>query len=52
MDLIETILHPAAFENRDQLGEDIEEITEQLTKQSSRLKELREKKATDPGDVA
>lgn len=50
MDLVETILYPGAFEIRDQIGEDIQEFREQLSKQSERLTELREKKRTDPGE--
>lgn len=51
MDLVETILHPGALEIRDQIGEDVQEFREQLSKQNERLAELREKKRTDPGAV-
>lgn len=50
LDLIETVLHPGALELRDFIGEDVKELVDQLTKQTERLFELREKKATDPGD--
>lgn len=49
MDLVETILHPEALEVRYQIGEDATELKEQLEKQVERLKELKVKKATDPG---
>lgn len=49
LDLIEAVLHPGAFELCDAIAEDVQELVEQLTKQADRLKELREKKKTDPG---
>ncbi|KAG8908640.1 hypothetical protein FRB99_004928 [Tulasnella sp. 403] len=48
LDLVETILYPGSYETRDQISEDLQEMTEQLKKQSERLKELTEKKAMDP----
>ena len=48
LDLVETILHPGALNIREQIGEDVHEMIEQLEKQTERLKELKEKKEADP----
>ncbi|KAI5122330.1 hypothetical protein M0805_002497 [Coniferiporia weirii] len=46
--LITEIIHPAAFDSRNQISEDIEEMRGQLQKQVERLKELRVKKIEEP----
>lgn len=48
-ELLEDIIHPAAFDSRVQVSEDIGEMREQLRKQASRLRELRVKKIEEPG---
>ncbi|PWN23511.1 IKI3-domain-containing protein [Microstroma glucosiphilum] len=48
LDLIETHVKPAALKTQENLIEDIEEMSEQLSKQMVRLKELREKKEEQP----
>lgn len=48
LELVESILHPGVLELRELIGEDIREMMDQLTKQTDRLKELREKKSADP----
>ena len=48
-ELIEEILHPACLDSRTQLGEEIEEMRNQLTKQMNRLRELAERKVAEPG---
>jgi len=48
-ELVEDIIHPAAFESRAQISEDIGEMREQLRKQVNRLRELRIKKIEEPG---
>lgn len=47
--LVEEILHPGALETRSQIGEDLQEMREQLRKQLARLKELRVKRVELPG---
>ncbi|KAG8958698.1 hypothetical protein FRC03_008908 [Tulasnella sp. 419] len=48
LDLIEIILHPTAVEIRELIGDDLQEMKDQLEKQSARIVELRTKKETDP----
>ncbi|KAG8994650.1 hypothetical protein FRB94_009752 [Tulasnella sp. JGI-2019a] len=47
-DLVETLLHPGALELRETIGDEVQEMMDQLTKQMERLRELREKKTLDP----
>ncbi|KAG8883867.1 hypothetical protein FRB97_005705 [Tulasnella sp. 331] len=47
-DLVETVLHPGALELREMIGDEVQEMLDQLTKQAERLKELRQKKKLDP----
>ena len=49
-DLIDSIIISGALDIRTQLGDDLEEMEEQLRKQSARLRELEEKRKTDPGN--
>lgn len=49
MDLIQANIYPAILELREELGEEIQEVHEQLAKQSSRLEELHVKKSEEPG---
>ena len=48
-ELIEEIIHPAALESKNQMMEDLKEMKEQIRKQMNRLRELRVKKAEEPG---
>lgn len=48
-ELLETIIHPGALDSMSQLAEDINDMHEQLKKQMNRIKELKIKKADDPG---
>jgi len=48
-ELLEDIVHPAALDSRAQIAEDISEMREQIRKQINRLRELRIKKAEEPG---
>ncbi|CAO1630884.1 unnamed protein product [Sympodiomycopsis kandeliae] len=48
LDLLETHVKPAALSTQESLVEDIKEMTDQLEKQLSRMKELREKKESEP----
>jgi hypothetical protein len=45
------IIHPGALESRAQISEDIGEMREQLRKQLQRIRELRVKKAEEPGEA-
>ncbi|KAK0548116.1 putative elongator complex protein 1 [Tilletia horrida] len=47
-DLVETTIKPEALEVQEKLIEELEEMGEQLTKQTSRLAELRAKKTENP----
>ena len=47
--LLEEIINPAVLEARSQIAEDLTEMREQLQKQVARLRELRIKKAEEPG---
>lgn len=47
-DLIDSIIIPGALDIRTQIGDDLEEMEEQLKKQSTRLRELEEKRKNDP----
>jgi elongator complex protein 1 len=49
-DLIDGSIIPGALDLRTQIGDDLEEMKEQLRKQSARLKELEEKRKNDPGN--
>lgn len=49
-DLIETTIKPALLETTAQLSEDIQEMEEQLEKQTGRIKELWIKKVEEPGE--
>jgi len=49
-DLIDSVVIPGALDIRTQIGEDLEEMKEQLGKQSARLRELEEKRKVDPGN--
>jgi hypothetical protein len=46
---VEEIIHPGALEAKSQLSEDLGEMKSQLSKQVARLRELRIKKAEQPG---
>lgn len=48
-DLVDDAIIPGALDIRTQLGDDLEEMEEQLRKQSTRLGELEEKRKADPG---
>lgn len=48
-ELLEEIINPAVLEARTQIAEDLTEMREQLQKQVARLRELRIKKAEEPG---
>jgi len=48
VDLLESIVRPAALELREEIAEDIKEAHEQFVKQRSRLTELAEARAKDP----
>lgn len=48
-ELLEEIIDPAVLEARSQIAEDLTEMREQLQKQVARLRELRIKKAEEPG---
>lgn len=47
-ELLEDVIHPAAFESRAQLSEEVGEMQAQLRKQVDRLRELRIKKEEEP----
>lgn len=47
---METVLHPGALELREMIGDEVQEMLDQLAKQTERLKELRQKKTLDPGE--
>ena len=49
MELINSIVHPGAIDLASQIGDDLEEMDEQLKKQYSRLQELRRAKFENPG---
>ncbi|KAH9985168.1 IKI3 family-domain-containing protein [Russula vinacea] len=49
-ELLEEIIDPAVLEARSQIAEDLTEMREQLQKQVTRLRELRIKKAEEPGE--
>ena len=46
---MEEIVHPGALECRARIGEDIQEMSEQLQKQLARVRELRVRKVEEPG---
>ena len=46
---MEEIVHPGALECRARIGEDIQEMSEQLQKQLARIRELRVRKVEEPG---
>ena len=46
---MEEIVHPGALECRARIGEDIQEMSEQLQKQLARIRELRVRKGEEPG---
>ena len=48
-DLIESVLHPAALDLCAQFMEEISEMTNQLRKQTARIRELRSIKEEEPG---
>jgi elongator complex protein 1 len=48
-ELFPEVIHPAALESRAQIADDINEMRDQLRKQLSRVRELRLKKAEEPG---
>lgn len=50
-ELLEEIINPAVLEARNQIREDLTEMREQLQKQVARLRELRIKKAEEPGSL-
>jgi elongator complex protein 1 len=50
-ELLEEIINPAVLEARSQIAEDLTEMREQLQKQVGRLRELRIKKAEEPGTL-
>ena len=50
-ELLEEIIDPAVLEARSQITEDLTEMREQLQKQAGRLRELRIKKAEEPGTL-
>ncbi|KAL0955653.1 hypothetical protein HGRIS_001880 [Hohenbuehelia grisea] len=47
-ELVADIIHPGALESRAQIGEEINEMQEQLRKQLNRIRELRVKKVEEP----
>lgn len=49
LDLLETVIKPAALDLREEIAEEIAEAHEQLIKQYDRLNELAEIKAAKPG---
>jgi predicted amidohydrolase YtcJ len=49
-DLMETIVVPGLLDAASMIMEGLEEMRVQMEKQQARVKELRKKKATDPGD--
>jgi len=50
--LLEDVVVPGTLEMKAQLSEDLLEMREQLSKQVARVKELRIKKALEPGDFS
>lgn len=48
-ELTEEIIHPGTLETKSQLTEDLSEMKSQLSKQVTRVRELRIKKAEQPG---
>jgi hypothetical protein len=48
-ELVEEIIHPGALETKSQLEEDLGEMKSQLSKQVTRVRELRIKKVEQPG---
>jgi hypothetical protein len=49
-DLIDSAIIPGALDIRTQIGDDLEEMKDQLRKQSARLRELEEKRQHNPGN--
>jgi elongator complex protein 1 len=49
-ELLEEIVYPGTLENCNQCVEEIGEMSEQLRKQVTRIKELRKKKVEEPGN--
>lgn len=49
---MQEIIHPGALETKSQLDDDLGEIKSQLAKQSARIRELRVKKADQPGKAS
>lgn len=49
-ELVEQIVQPGMLELREELGEEIREAEEQLSKQAGRYRELQIKKAEAPGE--
>jgi hypothetical protein len=49
-DLMETIVVPGLLDAASMIMEGLEEMRVQMEKQQARVKELRKKKAADPGD--
>lgn len=47
--LLTDIVYPAALDARHQISEDLDEMRAQLLKQVDRIRELRVKKAEEPG---
>ncbi len=47
-DLVEEIISPEATDLCSQLGEDVQEMVDQLSRQGQRLLDLKEKKQSDP----
>ena len=50
-ELLTDVVYPGTLESRAQLGDDINEMRDQLQKQVNRLRELRVKQAEEPGKL-
>ena len=48
-ELLEEIIHPGALESRSQISDELGEMRDQLRKQLTRVRELRVRKAEQPG---
>lgn len=48
-ELVEEVIYPGALESKSQLAEELAEMKSQLSKQVTRLRELRVKKVEQPG---
>ena len=50
-ELLEEIIHPGALECRARIAEELNEMKDQLRKQLNRVRELRVRKAEEPGEL-